>query len=111
MCLGDILLNINIHLAVRLYFTSFPHPAPRPDLLNRTSNEPENKPKIRRQPVASTSITPDDDAQYYYFTIDDQLLYMSFFQDWGPLNLAMVYKACILIHELLQVRDSPFHAA
>jgi hypothetical protein len=29
---------------------------------------------------------------------------MSFFQDWGPLNLAMVYKACILFHELLQVR-------
>ena len=47
---------------------------------------------------------PDDEAKYYYFTIDDQLLYMSFFQDWGPLNLAMVYKACILIHELLQVR-------
>ena len=50
------------------------------------------------------SVTPDDDAKYYYFTIDDQLVYLSFFQDWGPLNLAMVYKACILIHELLQVR-------
>jgi cell division cycle 14 len=47
---------------------------------------------------------PDDDgAPYYYFTIDDQLVYLSFFQDWGPLNLAMVYKACILFHELLQV--------
>ena len=40
---------------------------------------------------------------YWYFTLDDQLPYLSFFQDWGPLNLAMVYKACILIHELLQV--------
>jgi cell division cycle 14 len=46
-----------------------------------------------------------EDARYYFFTIDDQLVYLSFFQDWGPLNLAMVYKACILIHELLQVRD------
>ena len=55
---------------------------------------------------ATTSATPDDDAKYYYFTIDDQLLYLSFFQDWGPLNLAMVYKACILIHELLQVRGT-----
>lgn len=44
-------------------------------------------------------------ASYYYFTIDDQLLYLSFFQDWGPLNIAMVYKACILIHELLEVRS------
>ena len=51
-------------------------------------------------------MTPDDDAKYYYFTIDDQLVYLSFFQDWGPLNLAMVYKACILIHELLQVSSS-----
>ena len=45
-------------------------------------------------------------ASYYYFTIDDQLLYLSFFQDWGPLNLAMVYKACILIHEILGVRST-----
>ena len=45
-----------------------------------------------------------EDARYYWFTVDDQLVYLSFFQDWGPLNLAMVYKACILIHELLQVR-------
>lgn len=69
-------------------------------------------------------MTPSDDAQYYYFTIgaftslvleiihnksisrnfsDDNLVYMSFFEDWGPLNIAMVYKACILIHELLEV--------
>ncbi|KAG6833859.1 hypothetical protein H0H87_011793 [Tephrocybe sp. NHM501043] len=44
-------------------------------------------------------------ASYYYFTIDDQLLYLSFFQDWGPLNLSMVYKACILIHELLEDKE------
>ena len=43
--------------------------------------------------------------KYWYFTLDDQLPYLSFFQDWGPLNLAMVYKACILMHELLQVRS------
>ena len=85
----------------RLYFTSFPHPAPRPEVLNR--NEVENMPHVPGQARATTSATPDDDAKYYYFTIDDQLLYLSFFQDWGPLNLAMVYKACILIHELLQV--------
>lgn len=86
----------------RLYFTSFPHPAPRPEVLNRS--ESDYRPGIRGQLQASTSATPDDDAKYYYFTIDDQLIYLSFFQDWGPLNLAMVYKACILIHELLQVR-------
>ncbi|EGO27274.1 hypothetical protein SERLADRAFT_334736, partial [Serpula lacrymans var. lacrymans S7.9] len=45
----------------------------------------------------------------FYFTVDDQLLYLSFFQDWGPLNLAMVYKACILIHELLEDKDLASH--
>ncbi|OBZ71920.1 Tyrosine-protein phosphatase CDC14 [Grifola frondosa] len=90
------------HFGGRLYFTSFPHPPPRPDVINRIAQDPEHVAEIRGTPKGSSSITPDDDAKYYYFTIDDQLLYLSFFQDWGPLNLAMVYKACILIHELLQ---------
>lgn len=88
---------------LRLFFTAFPHPAPRPEVLNSASDT-ENHPRVRGIPGGGSSATPDDDAKYYYFTIDDQLLYLSFFQDWGPLNLAMVYKACILIHELLQVR-------
>ena len=91
------------HPSVRLYFTSFPHPPPRPDALNELAKDPENTPDVRGAPRGSSSATPEDDAQYWYFTIDDQLLYLSFFQDWGPLNLAMVYKACIYIHELLEV--------
>ncbi|CCM05656.1 uncharacterized protein FIBRA_07886 [Fibroporia radiculosa] len=90
------------HFGGRLYFTTFHNPPPRSDILNRLANEQDNTPQVRGAPSGSSSVTPDDDAKYYYFTIDDQLLYLSFFQDWGPLNLAMVYKACILIHELLQ---------
>ncbi|KAI0829406.1 tyrosine protein phosphatase [Trametes gibbosa] len=90
------------HFGGRLFFTSFQHPPPRPDVLNHLAQDPDNVPEIRGTQRGSSSTTPDDDAKYYYFTIDDQLLYLSFFQDWGPLNLAMVYKACILIHELLQ---------
>jgi hypothetical protein len=65
--------------------------------------KPGNAPRVRARPRGGPSASPDDDATYYYFTIDDHLLYLSFFQDWGPLNIAMVYKACILIHELLEV--------
>ncbi|GBE79144.1 Tyrosine-protein phosphatase CDC14 homolog [Sparassis crispa] len=90
------------HFGGRLYFTSFPHPSPRSDILNRLADDPEHVPLVRGAARGSSVPTPDDDAKYYYFTIDDRLLYLSFFQDWGPLNLAMVYKACILIHELLQ---------
>jgi hypothetical protein len=102
----------HISTLFRLYFTTFPHPAPSPQFLNSATSNPANAPKIRPQPQlgppAGPSVfkpaSPDDDAIYYYFTIDDQLLYTSFYQDWGPLNLAMVYKACLLIHGLLKVR-------
>lgn len=36
------------------------------------------------------------------------MFYLSFFQDWGPLNMAMVYRACILMHELLEVQHAIF---
>jgi cell division cycle 14 len=88
----------------RLYFTTFPQPAPNPLVLNRLAAEPGSRPRVRTRPKEIHAAAADETATYYYFTIDDQLLYLSFFQDWGPLNIAMVYKACILIHELLEVR-------
>ncbi|KAF7966930.1 hypothetical protein HWV62_36380 [Athelia sp. TMB] len=97
------------HFGDRLYFTTFPHPAPSPQVLNAQSLEPGNAPRVRARPRGGPSASPDDDATYYYFTIDEHLLYLSFFQDWGPLNIAMVYKACILIHELLEDTDLAPH--
>ncbi|KIK36149.1 hypothetical protein CY34DRAFT_538099 [Suillus luteus UH-Slu-Lm8-n1] len=98
----------------RLYFTTFPYPAPSPQSLNSTASNAGNAPRIRPQPHMGAPLgpsvpSPDDDAIYYYFTIDDQLLYTSFYQDWGPLNLAMVYKACLLIHGLLKDEDLSAH--
>ncbi|KAE9404464.1 phosphatases II [Gymnopus androsaceus JB14] len=93
----------------RLYFTTFPHPAPNPGTLNRLAADTNNRPRVRPRPRGVLATSSDEDASYYYFTIDDQLLYLSFFQDWGPLNIAMVYKACILIHELLEDRDLASH--
>ncbi|KAG6330408.1 hypothetical protein ID866_8683 [Astraeus odoratus] len=93
----------------RLYFTTFPNPLPSPHALNNLPKDPGANPCIRSNPRSGQTASPDDDVTYYYFTIDDQLLYLSFFQDWGPLNLAMVYKACILIHELLEDKDLASH--
>ena len=86
----------------RLYFTTFAEPAPVPAQLNGRSGH--FKPPRHRYLNHGGPI--DDEAAYYYFQVESELLYLSFFQDWGPLNLAMVYKACILIHELLEVCDS-----
>ncbi len=89
----------------RLYFTTFPAPAPLQHVLNRDPSDDTKAPRIRAQSNhLCPPATPDDNATYYYFSVDHQLVYLSFFKDWGPLNLAMVYKACILIHELLEVR-------
>ncbi|KAF4619727.1 hypothetical protein D9613_005420 [Agrocybe pediades] len=93
------------HFGDRLYFTTFAHPSPSPLQLNQLAAESKFQPRVRGRPKAGSSTNPDDYASYYYFTIDDQLVYLSFFQDWGPLNLAMVYKACILIHELLEDKE------
>ncbi|KAI0034409.1 protein-tyrosine phosphatase-like protein, partial [Vararia minispora EC-137] len=84
----------------RLFFTTFPHPAPRQSTLNGPAGE-SLQPLIRDAPRGVPSTSQDADAKYYYFTIDDQLVYSSFFRDWGPLNLAMVYKCCLYIHQLL----------
>jgi hypothetical protein len=91
----------------RLYFTTFPHPPPKQETLNDPGSQLEqvNVRGIRTPPCESSEPT-----KHYYFTIDDQLMYMSFFQDWGPLNVAMVYKACIYIHSLLIVSLSLFYA-
>ncbi|KAF8264304.1 protein-tyrosine phosphatase-like protein [Lactarius quietus] len=90
----------------RLYFTTFPHPPPKQETLNDPGfqTEPVNVRGIRTPPSESS-----EPIKHYYFTIDDQLMYMSFFQDWGPLNVAMVYKACIYIHSLLIDEDLTSH--
>ncbi|KAJ7638491.1 tyrosine protein phosphatase [Roridomyces roridus] len=95
--------------ADRLYFTTFPQPAPKPAVLNRLAAEPGNAPRVRTRLKDAHIAATDETATYYYFTIDEELLYLSFFQDWGPLNIAMVYKACILIHELLEDTDLAPH--
>ncbi|KEP53697.1 tyrosine-phosphatase [Rhizoctonia solani 123E] len=69
--------------------------------LNRPE-QPAPALRTKARTAGPTPVTPEENHLYYYFCIDDRLLYLSFFEDWGPLNLAQVYRACILIHELLQ---------
>ncbi|EGG06533.1 uncharacterized protein MELLADRAFT_36193, partial [Melampsora larici-populina 98AG31] len=38
----------------------------------------------------------------YWFTIDNLLVYLSFFQDTGPLNCACLYRFCLHLHGLLE---------
>lgn len=92
-------------ITTSLYFTTFPHPPPPQDSLNTIYGSSDRLPPVRN-PILSTSSqgAAKSYTASHYFTFDNALLYNSFYKDWGPLNLAMVYKACILIHELHCVR-------
>nr|XP_005304333.1 dual specificity protein phosphatase CDC14B isoform X5 [Chrysemys picta bellii] len=46
----------------------------------------------------------------HYFCIDDELVYENFYADFGPLNLAMVYRYCCKLNKKLKIiylRESP----
>ncbi|KAL4402017.1 cell division control protein 14 [Malassezia pachydermatis] len=36
-----------------------------------------------------------------WFCIDEDLVYLSFSNDWGPLNIAMFYRFCVHVHQML----------
>ncbi|BGP39466.1 cell division control protein 14 [Rhodotorula kratochvilovae] len=72
----------------RLAFTYFASPAPRADLLNAlTPGRPAG-------PGAVTG-AEDEPAEegVHWFSVDDQLVYLSFYQDYGPLNRIFLYSS------------------
>uniref|UniRef100_A0A8C6HRD9 CDC14 cell division cycle 14B n=1 Tax=Mus spicilegus TaxID=10103 RepID=A0A8C6HRD9_MUSSI len=46
---------------------------------------------------------PKSAANEHYFNIDNELEYENFYADFGPLNLAMVYRYCCKINKKLKV--------
>ncbi|XP_075684948.1 dual specificity protein phosphatase CDC14B isoform X3 [Rhinoderma darwinii] len=45
---------------------------------------------------------PKTTPSTHYFSIDDELLYENFYSDFGPLNLAMLYKYCCKLNKKLK---------
>ncbi|XP_046458032.1 uncharacterized protein LOC124204850 isoform X2 [Daphnia pulex] len=48
------------------------------------------------------SIRPKSTPDTHYFCIDDQLVYRNFYSDFGPLNLAMLYRYCHKLNRKLK---------
>lgn len=40
-------------------------------------------------------------SKVHWFCIDEDLVYLSFSNDWGPLNIAMFYRFCVHVHQML----------
>ena len=49
-----------------------------------------------------THIKPKYTQNSHYFTIDDELIYDPFFEDFGPLNLALLYRYCSKLNRKLK---------
>jgi len=82
-------------------------------------------------PTAAHLNSVHSQTNTFWLTVDDQLTYLSFFKDTGPvgatylqqvtstnalnaqLNVGCLYRFCLHLHELLEVRpkpSNPFHA-
>ncbi|CAH7666813.1 protein-tyrosine phosphatase-like protein [Phakopsora pachyrhizi] len=55
-----------------------------------------------KNPIPDHSLLNNTQSDSYWFTIDSLLIYLSFFQDTGPLNCACLYRFCLHLHGLLE---------
>lgn len=46
---------------------------------------------------------PKSDASTSYYYVDDDVHYDSFYSDFGPLNLSVLYRFCVKLDEKLKV--------
>lgn len=72
----------------RLGFTYFAAPAPMPDLLNAELPVYPTPALTEAGAAAGAAGGASLPREVHWFTVDDQLLYLSFFMDSGPLNAA-----------------------
>ncbi|KAK7879832.1 hypothetical protein WMY93_033502 [Mugilogobius chulae] len=47
-------------------------------------------------------LKPKNTALIHYFSSDEEFVYESFYSDFGPLNLAMLYRYCTKLHKRLK---------
>lgn len=50
----------------------------------------------------STNIKLKNNVESLFFTIDDELIYQNYYSDFGPLNIACLYKYCFKLNKYLQ---------
>ncbi|XP_014249384.1 dual specificity protein phosphatase CDC14A-like isoform X3 [Cimex lectularius] len=50
-----------------------------------------------------TSVTPKSTINTHYFSIDEEFIYENFYSDFGPLNLAMLYRYCLKLNRKRRV--------
>ncbi|XP_023321586.1 dual specificity protein phosphatase CDC14A isoform X2 [Eurytemora carolleeae] len=49
-----------------------------------------------------TNVKPKSTTNTHYFCIDDELVYENFYEDFGPLNLSLLYRYCMKLNRKLK---------
>jgi len=49
-----------------------------------------------------TAMKPKSNPNTHYFSIDNELVYENFYSDFGPLNLAVLYRYCQKVNKKLK---------
>lgn len=49
-----------------------------------------------------TAMKPKSSPNTHYFSIDNELVYENFYSDFGPLNLAVLYRYCQKVNKKLK---------
>ncbi|CAN8027740.1 unnamed protein product [Ixodes persulcatus] len=52
--------------------------------------------------TARSTVKPRSTALSHVFSVDEELVYESFYADFGPLNLAMLYRYCVKLNKKLK---------
>lgn len=95
-----------IRIHKRLWFTYFSGDLPSEEALNLNNGQTAawknfNDGEIKKY-VDPSETNP---ARLHWFNIDHDLVYLSFWFDWGPLNVAMFYRFCLHVHHMLNDPD------
>ncbi|CAD6927556.1 unnamed protein product [Tilletia controversa] len=106
-----------VRIAPRIYFAVFPHPAPDMDDLSVGNGSrsvilpPADAQDLEEQGRKRKNGLRDDGngvprhqpklKHWEWLTVDNDLPYLSFFDDWGPLNIGMFWRFCTHVHQWL----------
>lgn len=95
-----------IRIHKRLWFTWFNGELPSEDDLNEDDGQAAARKNFDDAEIKKyVDPTETKPSRLHWFNIDHDLVYLSFWFDWGPLNVGMFYRFCLHVHHMLTDPD------
>ncbi|CDU24648.1 related to CDC14-dual specificity phosphatase [Sporisorium scitamineum] len=95
-----------IRIHKRLWFTYFNGDLPSEDDLNENDGQAAARKNFNDEEIKKyVDPSETNPSRLHWFNIDHDLVYLSFWFDWGPLNVGMFYRFCLHVHHMLTDPD------